>query len=494
MSSKNLKGQKVHVSRPKYQPHLYFYPPSKLEETKQKLLLWSENNQDHLILSNLFKNGDLFHVFGFGETMSGKSNALEVIAEFFKNTHERVIIDASGINFEGCFWAREYKCYCVYPQLLKPKKKATNPNVIEIKLNKKNTWETIIQRAYKNKRVIVLMCEDPLETSYLKALIGLFKTCLKRKLSHIVKVPLLREISFFAYQHGTLKASQSKYATLAKREFLRYIRIGRHMNNQILVDAQRLKDIDGMIGDNIALKVIKRTEGFVENFEKYIAETIKILEKHQVIFKVKGHVCTGTIGLSSFHKTEMDKVEDIGIFPTTVDIARFNKVVENRYIDRVSEYYTNQLNRLIIGRRRHLQDPENSELCVFEIADLLAIECNFNLSQPIYLENSKLVYGEIKFRNSDKHPRIETTDVKKTIQDLAIKKITWNSEKNIYFWTIDQEVAKQLEWTLEKKEIEFPVFIEMISPNGATKGAITLMKKHHIYNRVIKIEEETFYD
>jgi len=492
--SKFQNKEKVHFSKPKFVPNLYFYPRDKLEELDQKLLLWSENKKDHLILQKLLKESSLFHLFAFGETMSGKSNLLEVFAEFMKAQHDRLIIDASGIDFEGCFWIKSHKCYCVYPQLIKPKKKSTNPNVIEVKLNKKNTWETIIRRAHKNKRVVILMCEDPLENSYLKALIGLFQACLKRELSEIVKICLLREISFFAYQHGTLKTSQSKYAVLAKRNFIKYVRIGRHKNNQIFVDAQRLKDIDGMIGDNIAIKAIKRTEGFVENFDKYISNTIKVLEKHQVIFKVLGHVCTGTLGLSSFHKTEKDKIEDLGVFPTTIDIHLYNKIVENRFIDRVSEYYTNRLNRLILGRRRHLQDPENSDLCMFEIADLLAIEANLSVNNGINLENAKLVYGEIKFRNSDKHPRIETSDVKKTIQDLAIKKIHWDSVKNIYFWTIDKDIAKQLEWKLEREEAKIPVFVEMISPNGATKGALALMKKHDIYNRVIKIEEETFYD
>lgn len=492
MSSKGL-GQKIKISKPKFIPSLYFYPPSKLKETGQKLLLWSQNNQDHNYLSKLLKEGSLFHLFAFGETMSGKSNLLEVFGEYMKKEHDRLVIDASGIDFEGSFWAKNHKCYCVYPQLIKPKKKSSNPNVIEVKLNKKNTWETIIQRAHKNKRMIILMCEDPLENSYLKALISLFQTCLKRELSHIIKVMMLREISFFAYQHGTLKASQSRYTVLAKRNFVKFVRIGRHKNNQIFVDAQRLGDVDKMIGDNIAVKAIKRTEGFIDNFDKYIYEKIKILEKSQVIFKTLGHICTGTIGLSSFHKTELDKVESINIFPVTVDIMKYNKIVENRFIDRVSEFYTNKLNRLIIGRRRHLQDPENSDLCMFEIADLLAIEGQINLDKG-GIDNFKLIYGEIKFRNSEKHPRVETSDVKKTIQDLAIKKIIWNSEKNIYFWTLDQEIVKQLGWKLNSDEKQVPVFVEMISPNGATKGAMALMGKHHIYNRTIKIEEETFYD
>jgi len=486
--------KKVHFSKEKYEPDLYFYPKDKLEELNQQLLLWSENNSDHRVLEKLLKDASLFHLFAFGETMSGKSNLLEVFAEYQMKAFNRVIIDASGIDYEGTFWAKKYKCYFVYPQLIKPKKTNKNPNVKEIKLNKKNTWTKILRRAERYKRVVVLMCEDPLEASYLRALIKLFKTCMKRELSNIHKICLLREISFFAYKHGTLKVSAERYARDAKRSFIKYVRIGRHKNNMIFCDAQRISDVDGMIGDNVAVKAIKRTDGYIENFPKYISEEIKVLKKWHVIFKVLGLVCTGTIGLSSFHKTEDDKVEDLKVFPTTVDIHRYNKLVENRYIDRVGEYYTNRLGRLILGRRRHLQDPENSDLCMFEIADLLAVEGEININSSMSLKKARLVYGEIKFRSAgSKHPRIETNDVKKTIQDLAVKMINYDTEKDHYFWTLDQQLAKQLGWSMEKEKVDFPVIVEMVSPGGATKGAKALMDRHNIWNRTVKIDEDTFY-
>ena len=95
--------KKVHFSKEKYEPDLYFYPKDKLEELNQKLLLWSENNSDHRVLEKLLKDASLFHLFAFGETMSGKSNLLEVFAEYQMKAFNRVIIDASGIDYEGTF-------------------------------------------------------------------------------------------------------------------------------------------------------------------------------------------------------------------------------------------------------------------------------------------------------------------------------------------------------------------------------------------------------
>lgn len=492
------KKQKVHFAKPEEKSELYFYPKSTLEEYDKKLLLWSENGYDHEILEQMLKNGEFFHFFMFGRTGEGKSNVLEIFAEYFHNEHGNVIIDASGNDFEGCFWARKYKCYFVYPQLIKPQKKNKNPNVIEVKLNKKNTWKSIIRRAKIHKRIVVLMCEDPLENSYLKALISLFKACLTRELATIPKICLLREISFYGYKQGQLKLSDSESAKLAKRHFLKYVRTGRMRCNQIFSDAQGLGDIDNVIGDNIAVKGIKQIEGKVKDVDPYVSDAINALEKHQVVFKVKGKIITGTIALSTFHKEPGEKVESLNVFPKTVELHQYNKIVENRYIDRVCEHFTNKLNRLIIGRRRHLQDPDNSELCMFEIADLLALDTRLTFDgytpEIIHLKNPKLIYCEIKFRNSSSHPRIEISDVKKTIQDLAVKKITWNYRKECYLWTIDEDISRVLNWKLEQELVQIPVEIEMISPNGASKGALALMKKHGIKNRTVKINAETFYD
>jgi hypothetical protein len=131
---------------------------------------------------------------------------------------------------------------------------------------------------------------------------------------------------------------------------------------------------------------------------------------------------------------------------------------------------------------------------MFEIADLLALEGEININSSMGLKTARLIYGEIKFRSpGSKHPRIETNDVKKTIQDLAVKMITYDTEKDHYFWTLDQQLAKQLGWSLEKEKVDFPVIVEMVSPGGATKGAKALMDRHNIWNRTVKIDEDTFY-
>ena len=494
--SQGQKPSTIRIGKPKYVPHLQFEPKSDLKKLGLWLLLWSENDSDHKILLDLLKNNEFFHLFSFGETGSGKSNLIEVFAEYYYKTHGKLIIDASGNDFEGCYWAKNYPCYFVYPQLLKAAKKNQNPNVIEIKLNHKNPWGKIIQKAWKYKKVIVLMCEDPLEPSYLRMLRGLFDALLKSKFAHIEKICLLREISFFAYQHGTLKLSDKKIVTDLKRKFMKYIRVGRNRNNEIMCYAERLGDIDKSVGENVAVKAIKRTDGFVDNFDKYMQETVKTLKKEQVLFKVLGKICTGTIALSSFHKEPGESIQEVlKVFPKQVELSHFNKLVENRYIDRVSEYYTNRLDRIILGRRRHLQDPENSELCQFEIADLLALECKIHVNKKFTLNKIKIIYGEIKFRSANSsHPRIETSDVKKTVQDLAVKRINWDIDKNIYFWTIDKVLANSLGWAMEDEERKVACIVEMICPQGASKGAMALMKKHHIYNRVIKINEGSFFD
>jgi hypothetical protein len=509
MSDKFGKKAKAKLEAPEEKEYLYFYPRSELKKQNKKLLLWGDKEKDKNFLYDLLWTGEQFHLFAFGETMSGKSNALEVLAEFMKNQHGKLIIDASGVDFEGAFWSRNYKSYIVYPQLIKPLKKNTNPNAVEVKINKKNTWKTIIQKAWTHKKVICLMCDDPLESSYLKSLIGLFKECLNRQLAHIPKIILLREISFFGYRAGQLKASTEKIVQDTKRAFSKFVRIGRHKNNQMFCDAQRVSDIDGMIGDNVAVKILKKFHGKLPNelLMKHELEAIQGLKKWHCIFRVLGRTITGTIALSSFHKDKRkndkgelvpEKIEDLGIFPAVVEMNPFNKVVENRYIDRCGEYYTNVMNWLVFSRRRHLQDIESTALSVFEIADLLVINPNgFILSEDsLNVINPRLVYVEVKFRSAgSKHPKIESTNVKKTIQDLAIKRITWDIDRRRYFWTLNRELAHALHFNMPEdiEELRIPVNVEMTNPNGSTKQAQRLMKDHHITFRRIPITSETFF-
>ena len=497
MSNRDYKKEGTHLSRPKYVPKLKFHSPKELETYKKKVMFWSENGKDENELIKYITENESFHLFACGETMEGKSNTLEIFTEIISDLHEdNLVIDVSGVNFEGVFWAKKHKVYLVYPQLIKPDKKNENPNVTELKLNKKNTWEKIIKRARKYKRKIVLACDDPLENSFLKAEIDLFKALLKRELSHIRKIILLREISFIGYKHGTLKATSSKLAQKAKRNFLKLVRMGRHLNNQVFTDAQRFQDIDNTLGDNVALKLFKRTETFVGNFPKYIQEKIKTLQKWECVLLFRGKIFTSTVAYNDWHKRETDQVEDLGVYPKTVQIETYNKIVENRYIDRVSEYYTNVLNRIVLARRRHLQDSENTELCQFEIADLLAIEPEkIVIKKTLQLSKPRIVYSEIKYRSLDTgHPRIETSQVKKTVSDLALKKIRWDAKKKHYFWLIENDLAKSLGWELPEGEQEIPTIIEMVSPNGASKGAQSLMKKHNIRNVIIPIDTETFFE
>lgn len=487
--------RKVHFSKKKYIPELNFPPKNDLKEFEKWLLVNSENNFDHYQLLKMLRDDKFFHLFAYGETGSGKSALLERFAEFMKNEHGKLIIDASGNAFEGAFWARNYDCYLVYPYLWKADKKNENDNVKEKKLNNRNTWDKILTWAVRYDKVVVLMCEDPLESSYLKALVKLLDTLLKRKFIKVKKVCLLREVSFFAYQHGTLKLSNSRWPRMAKRKFLKYVRTGRIRNNQIMCDAQRLGDVDQMVGDNVAIKAIKRTDGHVGNYDKHIQEAIKRLKIHQVVFSVKGRLIAGILENSSFHKESDEKIEEeLKVYPKQVELDNYNKLVENRYIDRVAEYYTNKLDRLVLARRRHMQDPENSALCTFEIADLLAIDGKLTLGPGMGLKKPRLVYGEVKFRRPDsKHPRIETNDVKKTIQDLAVKKIHYDLEKETHFWTIDRSMAIQLGWEMKAEALKFPCIVEMISPGGPTKGARSLMDKHHIWNQRVPIDEDTFF-
>jgi len=502
MAAKDFKKKKVLMEAPKYVPQLKFRSKKELDESDYSLLFWSENRSkenpygtiQNELLSYLDK-GKIFHIFISGETLEGKGVTLENITEYYqKKFKDFVIIDISGKNYEGAFWAKNHKCYLVYPQLIKAKKPATNTNVIEKKLNYKNTWRKLIKLAKKNNRILVLMCRDPLEPSFLKAQAKLFQVLnTDEGLVDIRKVCLLREISFIGYKHGTLKASTSKWALENKRLFLNLCRTGRHGQNQIIADAQRIKDIDDALKDNVALKIIKRTRSFVGNYAKYIQETIQTLEKHQAIFEFRGKVFTGIIKYNEWHKKETDRIEDIGIFPQRVEIEHFNKFKENRYIDSVSEEWTNYDGRLVIGRRRHIQNPENTKLCSFELADLLGLEMEVELNGSFLAKNPKLIYGEIKFRSPEsKHPRIETGDVKKTIQDLHVKKITWNDEKNCYFWTLDPDIVKLLNWKMSGDEYKLPCIVEMITPSGATTGARALMNKHNIRLRTVKIDEN-FY-
>jgi len=493
--SQRPKQPHIKASKPKFKPYLKF--PNKSNLVDSSLALWSYD-KSHKKLIDAIREGKWFHAFAFGETGEGKSNVLEVLAEKVKNLHDELIVDASGKNFEGAFWAKNYPVYLVYPHLLKPKPRSPNPNVTEIKLDHKNTWHDILRKALNNGRVVVLMCNDPLESDYLKALIKLFAYLDSPKAQKYLKTLLLRETSFFAYKHGQLKASTGKLSTTAKRKFLKLARMGRHNQIRILADAQAFKDIDQTITENVALKIIKRTETQLpDNFPKFVNDKIKVLQPHQMIFKLRGKVFTGICSLSSFHKQSEEHINDIDIYPKKVEISRYNKTVENRYIDRVVEYNTNILNRVVLARRRHLQDPENSEMCQFEIADLLALETDINISPFLTLANTKLVYGEIKFRNpnSEKHSRIETSDMKKTISDLQVKRIIFDSDKDMYFWIVDRKLAKALNWTFprEGKEKAIPVLVEMYCPRGATKGAMAMAKRHHIFIRSVKIDEETFF-
>jgi len=504
MAAKDFKKKKVFFKSPKYVPELKFRSQEELKKSNSSFLFWSENRNSkspHGTFQNEFldyvKEGKIFHAFIGGETMEGKGVTLENLVEYYKKSFEDyVIIDVSGKNYEGCFWAKNYKCYCVYPQLIKPKKPSTNPNVIEKKLNHKNPWKKLIRMASRHKRILILMCRDPLEKSTLKAQRKLFEVLNKDEdLAKYRKVLLLREISFIGYKHGKLKMGTGSFLRDTKREFLNLCRTGRHGQNQIIADAQDMGDIDNTLKDNVALKIIKRTNTFVGNYPKYVQEAIKKLKKHQAIMEFRGKLFTATIGYNGWHKKETDKVEDIGIFPTKVVIDHFNKLKENRYIDRVAEEWTNYENRLIIGRRRHIQDPENSKLCNFELADLLGLETEIWANGNILMKKPKLVYGEIKFRSEDsKHPRIETGDVKKTIQDLMVKKITWDHKKNCYFFTLDPDIIKALSWHISQdyEPIKVPCQVEMITPQGATKGAMALIRKHHIYLRTVKIDD-TFY-
>ena len=501
--SKDFRKKKVTLEAPEYKPKLKFRSKEELKTYKAKMLFWSENrsenhpygiHQDEFV--NYLTTGELFHAFVMGETMEGKGVTIENLAEYYKENFEKfVIIDISGKNYEGCYWAKNYKCYLVYHQGLKPSKPSDNPNIIEKKLNHNNTWKKLIKLAHKNKRVLILMCYDPLDNHFLKAQYKLFNTLNHdESLASIRKVLLLREISFIGYKQGILKATTSKYALDVKREFLLLCRTGRHPQNQIIADAQRFQDIDSALGDNVALKIIKRTESFVGNYPKYIQDKIKTLEKHQAILQFRGKVFTAIIGYNEWHKTSKDKIEDLGIYPARVDFQNLNKFKENRYIDMVSEEWTNYNGRFILGRRRHIQNPEDTKLCSFELADLLGLQCNIELNGKIMVKKPKMIYGEIKFRSpGSKHPKIETGDVIKTIQDLAVKKITWNEKKNCYFWTLDQDILKSLNWYSEEDNFVIPTIVEMITPQGATTGAKALMKKHNIYLRIVKIDEN-FYD
>jgi len=522
MSQDNFQKKRIGVQleKPEWHPHLKFMPQTILEKNGLRFGFWSENannNNEWGFIQNEFleylRTWKKFHVLIAGETMEGKGVFLENLAEFYWEGYlkgenkkytdldhperEKIcLIDVSGKNYEGCFWAKKYKCILVYPQLLKPRKTSTNPNIEEVKLNKKNTWQKLIKKAAREKKILILMCYDPLEPSYLRAEAKLFKILSDDlTLGKIKKYALCREISFIGYKQGLTKVSMDTNVLDTKRWFLKLIRTGRHNQALVFSDAQRSKDIDDNLGDNVALKVFKRTNGYVGNYPKYIQDAIKTLAKNQAIFEFRGKIFTCTIRYNEWHKKEEDSIESLGIYPTIVDLANFNKWKENQYIDWVSENWTNYYNRLVIGRRRHIQNEENSKLCNFEIADILGIEGKTIIRGGIIIDNPYLVYGEVKFRNSERHPKIEKAEVQKTIQDLFTKNILWSIEDNKYYWTIDNQMANALNWQIgdSKKEIKIPCKVVMVTQNGATQGAKALIDKHHINIELIKLPE-SFYE
>jgi len=502
--SKSLKKKKVRFDAPKIVPELRFRSLKELNESDLSVLFWSENRNEqnqYGTLQNEFidylTHGKIFHIFISGETLEGKGVTLENLTEYYhKNFKDFVIIDVSGKNYEGCFWAKNYKCYFVYPQLLKARKTTENENVIEKKLNKKNHWKKLIQLAKKNKRILVLMCRDPLEPSFLKAQAKLFHILnTDDKLTQIRKVLLLREISFVGYKHGTLKATTDKLALENKRLFLNLCRTGRHGQNQIIADAQRGNDIDDTLKDNVALRVFKRSSSGIGNYPNYVKDTIKTLQKHQAVFEFRGKIFTGIIKYNDWHKKETDKIENIGVFPEQIELENYTRYKENAYIERVSEVWTNSENRAVIGRRRHVQNTENTKLCTFEIADLLGLEYKIEIKsqEDFSIAIKNLIYGEIKFRAKDsKHPKIETGDVIKTIQDLALKKIIFDDDVGLYFWTLEKDITKQLNWKLSSDYYRIPTIVEMVTPTGATVGAQSLLDKHHINLKIIKIDKDLF--
>jgi len=486
--------------KPEYKAYLDFYLKQDLDVFNAKhFLFWSDDDSEKEFLEYLeslsTKNKRLFHSFVVGATTEGKGVYHEnLIESIYENSDDSVIIDCTGVNYEGCWWSKKYKCYFVYPRLLKSVKKADNPNVIEIKLNAKNTWENIIIRAKKYKRIIVLMVSDVLESTTLKALRELFKalTTENESLDKVHKMLLFRELSFLAYKHGMLKLSDSELLKDLKRYFLKLIRTGRHSNNQIFADAQNF-DIDKIVRDNVALIGYKRLDDVPVNIPNYVSDVIKKLKKHHVVFNFKGSYFTGTIRYNDFHKKEIDNIRDLGIFPKKIELNRYNKVVESRYINYVCEYYTNVLGKVILGRRKHLKNPDNSKLTIFEIADIVALDGKFLMfDKDLLIRNFKLIYIEVKYRNAEsKTKKVQLSDVRKTIQDLHVKKIRYDINSGKYFWDLDIDVLKKLNIDASVSE-NIPVDVRIITTNGYSKGAKTLMNKHKIKSQIIKVDKKTF--
>lgn len=498
---KSTKKEGIYVKTPEIKEVLKFPELESFDTAKYShFQFWSSEGQELEFLNYLKSiysvNPKLYHTFVRGETIEGKGVFLENLAEYYIEKSDKIVLlDLTGVNYEGAFWCKKYPCYFVYPQLLKSSKKNTNSNVIEISLSIKNTWDKIIKRAFKYKRIVVLLCQNVMDSSVLKALLKLFKVLLNdESLIHIHKILLLREISFIGYKHGILKLIENPIVKELKRLFISEIKTGRHSNNQIFCDSQGL-DIDSMIQDNLALMVYKRCISNIENLPKPVQNCIQTLKKHQAIFEFRGKFFTGIIKYNDWHKTEVDKIQDLGVFPEKTEKKDYNKIVENRYINVVSEFYSNILGRLIINRRRQLKNPDNSRLSIFELADLLSLEGQKIITRNrISIKNPRLVYSEIKFRSSDSSSKkIEIKDVKKLISDLPVKKIYWDFQKNKYLWDLDQELLQKLNLLSLLPNQLIPVIIEMVSPNGATKGSQTLMQKHHIYNRIVKINEKNFY-
>lgn len=254
-----------------------------------------------------FEKGVIKAILVLGITGQGKSNVCEVLVEYYIRKG-CVVVDFHSVALEGLFWARKYSIIAVYPhcQFLI---KSESGNIDIREWSAGFDWRGLFKEVVDRKAILVITCNIPNAEYYM--MLAELTEYLLNPLEVTDRVILIRDLA--GLMPAGLKESAASELLELKRQMLKLIRYGRKFGNRIIADAQIQEDIIRAFRDNIYTKIFKYYEVDLADIPDEINEEIKQLEKNEAIIHYKGVWFGASFNLSSCHKNEFDKLDELGL-------------------------------------------------------------------------------------------------------------------------------------------------------------------------------------